>query len=104
MGSACLKMTRTATEYNDNDKYNGAEDGKGSRKGADDGGESDYDGRNVIHGPSFHGVGHRTLTVGPHAAAADINNDDDINRRHGGGASCPPPPVRPVPPGAACCC
>ncbi len=85
-------------KYNDNDEYNGTEDGKESRRVADDGGESDYNGRDVIHRPSFGSRGHRTSIVGPHAAAAVINNNDHNNRRHGGGASCPPLPVRPVPP------
>jgi hypothetical protein len=63
------------------------EDGKGSRRGADDGGESDYDGRDVVRGQSFGGVGRRMSIVGPHAAAAVINDDDvDNDRRHGGGA------------------
>ncbi len=82
-------------DNDDNDEYDSAEDEKGSRVGADDGGESDYDGRDVICGPSFGGVGHRASIVGPHAAAAVINDDDDNNRRRGGGASCPP--LRSVP-------
>jgi hypothetical protein len=88
-------------EYDEDNEYNGMEDGKGSRGGADNGGESNYDGRDVIRGLSFGGVGHRTSIVGPHAAAAIINKDDNNNHRRGGGASCPPPPVRPIPPDAA---
>jgi hypothetical protein len=70
----------------------------------DDGGESDYDGRNVIGGLSFGGVGHRTSIVGPHAAASVIDKDDDNNCHRSGGASCPPPPIRPIPPDTAHCC
>ncbi len=83
-------------EYDDNDKYDDAEDGKGSCRGVDNGGESDYDGHDVVCGPSIGGVGRRTLIVGPHAAIVDDNNDD--NCRHGGGALCPPPsgPSRPA--------
>jgi hypothetical protein len=85
-------------------KYNNGEDGKGSRGGADDGGESNNDSRDVDRGPSFGGGGHRILIVGPHAAAAVINNNDDNNRRRGGGRHAPPPPVRPILPDAACRC
>ncbi len=86
-------------------KYDDAEDGKGSRGGVDDGGESDNNGHNVIRGPSFGGVGHRTLIIGPHAAAAIIDDNDDNDCHCGGGASCPPPPpVHPNPPDAARCC
>ncbi len=77
-------------------KYDNVEDGKGSRGGADDGGESDNDGRDVVRGPSFGGVGHRTSIVGPHAAAAIIEDNYDNDCHHGGGASCPPP-LRSVP-------
>ncbi len=89
-------------DHNDNE-YDDTKDGKGSRGGADDGGESDNDGRNVVRGPSFGGVGHRTSIVGPQAAAAITNDNDDKVCRHGGGASCPPPPVCPVPLDAARC-
>ncbi len=63
-------------------------------------GESVYDSRDVVRGPSFGGMGHRMSIVGPHAAAVviDDDDDDDDDRRRSGGASCPPPPVRPVPP------
>jgi hypothetical protein len=64
----------------------------GLRGGADDGGESDYDGCNVVRGPSIGGVGWRTF-VGPHAIAAIIDDDD---RRHGRWGIVPPP-VRFVP-------
>ncbi len=62
--------------------------------------ESIYDGRDVIRGPSFGGVGHRMSIFSPHAAAAVIDEDDDDKDNHhrSGGASCPPPPVRLVPP------
>jgi hypothetical protein len=88
-------------KYDDKEKYDGTEDGKGSLRGADDGEKSNYDGCDVIYGPSFGGMGHRTSIVGPHAATAIIDNDDNNNRRCSGGALCPPPPVRPVPPDAA---
>ncbi len=77
-------------EYNDDNKYDEEEDGKGSHGGADDGGESDYDGRDVICGPSFGSVGQRKSIVGPHAAAAVINDNKDNDCRHSGGASYPP--------------
>jgi hypothetical protein len=79
-------------------KYSNAEDGKGSRGGADDGGESDNDGRDVVRGPSFGGVGHRISIVGPHAATAVINDNNNNDHCHGGGALCPPPsgPSRPA--------
>jgi hypothetical protein len=82
---------------NDN-KYKDMEDGKGSHGGGDNGGESDNDSHNVIHRPSFGGMGHRTLIVGPYAAAAVINDNDNNNRRRSGGALCPPPsnPSRPA--------
>ncbi len=78
-------------EYDNNNKYNEEEDGKGLCGGADDGGKSDNDGRDVVRGLSFGSVGHRISIVGPHAATAIIDNNDDNDRRHGGGASCPPP-------------
>ncbi len=85
----------------DDNKYNDAEDGKGSHEGVDDGGESDNDGHNIIRGPSFGGMGHRTI-VGPHAATAVIDDNDDNDRHPSwGGLVPPPPPVRPVPPDAA---
>ncbi len=67
------------------------EDGKGPRGGADNGGEFDYDGHNVIRGLSFGGMGHRTSIIGPYAAAAVIDKDDDNNRRRGGGGVVPSP-------------
>jgi hypothetical protein len=58
------------------------------RGGADDGGESNYNGLDdVVRGPSVGGMGRRTLIIGPHAAAAVVDDDD---RSRGGGASCPP--------------
>jgi hypothetical protein len=90
-GECLFGNDQDGNKYDNNDEYNGAEDGKGLRRGVDDGGESDYDGRDVIRGPSIGGLGHRTLIIGPKAAAAVINYNDDINRRCGGGASCPPP-------------
>ncbi len=91
-------------EYNNDNKYNSTKGGKGSCRGADDGGESDYDGCDVIRRQSFGGMGHRTSIVSPHLATAVINNKDDNNCRRGGGASCPPPLIRPIPPDAALCC
>ncbi len=81
-------------EYNCNDKcnnkYNNAEDGKGLRGEADDGGESYYDGCDVVHVPSIRGVGWRMSTIGPHATAL-VNNDNDNNdRRCSGGHHAPP--------------
>ncbi len=57
-------------EYDDDNEYDGVEDGKGSRGGADDGGESNYDGHDVIRGPSFGGmgawgIGHQSLAPTP---------------------------------------
>ncbi len=77
------------------------EDGKGLRRGVDNRGESDYDGCDVIRGPSFGSVGRRMFQ-----AAAAVIKDDDFNndRPHGGGASCPPPPVLPVLPDTTRCC
>ncbi len=71
----------------DDKEYDDAEDGKGSREGAEDGGESDNDGRDVVRGPSFGGMGHRTSIVSPHAAAAAIIDDNDNNNRHRGGGA-----------------
>jgi hypothetical protein len=56
-------------------------------RGSGQWGEYDYDGHNVISGPSVGGIGRKTLIVSPHAAA--IVNDDN-NHCRGGGASCPP--------------
>jgi hypothetical protein len=78
-------------EYDDDNEYNDVEDGKGFHRRADNGGESDNDGCDVVRGQSFGSIRHRTLIVGPHAAAAIINNNDDNNRYRGGGASRPPP-------------
>jgi hypothetical protein len=78
-------------KYDDNNNNDNAEDGEGLHGGVVDGGESDYDGCNIVHGSSFGGVGHRTLIIATHAAAAIIDdNDDDDHRRGGGGVSCPP--------------
>jgi hypothetical protein len=74
-----------------------AEDGKGSHGGADDEGESSYDGRNIVRGPSFGGMGHRTLIVAPHTAATIINDDDNNNNcHHGGGPRAPSGLSRPA--------
>ncbi len=51
-------------------------------------GESDYNGRDVVSGPSLGGVGWRMLIVAPHTAAAV---DDDDDRRRGGGGVVPSP-------------
>ncbi len=51
-------------------------------------GKFDYDGCNVVSGPSVRGLGQRILIVGPHTAAA-VDDDDDCCR--GGGGLCPPP-------------
>jgi hypothetical protein len=91
-------------KYDNDDKYDSGEDGKGLCGGADNGGESDYDGRDVIRGPSFGSAGHRTSIIGPHAAAAVINDDNDNNPHRGGGALCPLPPVHPISPDDARCC
>ena len=101
-GECLFDDDRDDDEYNHNNEYNDVEDGEGLLRGADDGGESNYNGRDIVRGPSFGGVRRRMLIVAPHAAAAVID-DDVINndRRRGGGASCPPPPVLPVPPDAA---
>ncbi len=85
-------------EYDNNNKYNDEEDGKGLHGGADDGGKSNYDGRDIVRGPSFGGVGWRMSIVGPHATAAVINDNKDNNCHRGGWASCPPTsgPSRPT--------
>ncbi len=44
-------------------------------------GESNYNSCHVIRGPSFGGVGWRTLIVGPHTTVVD--DDDDGNHHHG---------------------
>jgi hypothetical protein len=83
----------------DDNEYDNEEDGKGSRGGTDDWGESDYDCRDIVCGPSFGRVGQRMSIVGPHAAAAIIDDDEvDNDRCRGEGASCPPPsgPSRPA--------
>ncbi len=99
-GECLFDDDRDDYEYDEDDEYNHAEDGKGSRGGADDEGESNYDGRNVVRGPSFGGVGHSTSNVGPHAAAAVIDDDDDDDYcRRGGGSSSPPPSGRSRPAG-----
>jgi hypothetical protein len=104
-GECLLHDDCNKDEYNGDNKYNDKEDGKGLRGGVDNGGKSNYHGRDVVHGPSFGGVGWRMSIVVPHTAVAVINYKDVNNdRRHGGGASCPPPLFRPVPPDAARCC
>jgi hypothetical protein len=98
-GGCLFDDDRDEDEYDDDNEYDDKEDGKGSRGGADDGGESDYDGRDVVRGPSFGSVGWRMSIYAPHAAATVIDDDDFDNDRHrGGGASCPPPsgPSRPA--------
>ncbi len=78
-------------EYGNDKEYDNKEDEKRSRRVADDGGESNKDGCDVICGPSFGGVGWRMSIIGPHAAAAVINNDNVYNNcRCGRGPSCPP--------------
>jgi hypothetical protein len=89
-GECLFNDDRDDNEYDSDNEYDNAEDGKGLRGRADDGGESDYNGRDVVRGPSFGGVGHRTSIVSPHAAAAVIHDNDDDERRCGGGALCPP--------------
>jgi hypothetical protein len=97
-GSACLTMTATTlnrimTTTNTTMRRMGS--GKGSCEGADDGGESNYNGRDVLCGLSVKGMGWRMLIVGPHAAVVDNNDNNDCHRR-GGGVLPPPPLVRPV--------
>jgi hypothetical protein len=102
-GECLFDDNRDEDEYDNNKEYHKEEDGKGSKGGADDGGEPNYDGRDIVCGPSFGSVGQRMLINGPHAAAIVINNNNfNNNHRHGGGRHAPPPPVRPVPPDAAC--
>ncbi len=99
-GECLFDDDRDEDEYDDDNKYDDEEDGKGSRGGADDGGESDYDGRDVVRGPSFGSVGRRMSIDGPHAAATVIDdNNFDNDRRRGGGAPCPPPSGPPHPAG-----
>ncbi len=95
-GECLFDKKRNNDKYKNDDKYNNVEDGKGMRGGADDKGESNYSGRDVIRGPSFSGVGHRTSIVGPHAAAANIDNDDNDEDCHQGGG-CHAPPLQSVP-------
>ncbi len=106
-GECLVNNDREDDKYDYDNEYEDAEDGKGSCGGVDDGGESDNDGRDVVRGLSFGGMGHRTSIVSPHATTAVIDDNDDNNHRRGGGALCPPPPVHPVPPDAArhcqCC-
>ncbi len=91
-GECLFDDNRDKDEYDDDNEHGDEEDGKGLREGVDDGGESNYDSRNIVRGPSFGSVGRRMTIDGPHAAATVINNDDfDNDRRRGGGASCPPP-------------
>jgi hypothetical protein len=96
------KTNRTTTT---NTTTRDKEDGIGLCGGADNGGESDYHGHDVIRGLSFGSVGQRMSIDCPHAAATIIKDDHFNNDRHrGGGASCPPPPpVHPGLPDAACC-
>ena len=58
-GECLFHDDRDDNECDDDNEYDDEEDGKGSRRGADDGGESDYDGRDVVRGPSFGSVGRR---------------------------------------------
>jgi hypothetical protein len=103
-GECLYHNNRNDKKYNDDNKYNDKEDGKGLRRGADKGGESNFAGHDIVHRQSFSGVGWGMLIFGLHAAAAVINDKDvDNNCRSGGGVSCPPPLVGPVPPDAPCC-
>ncbi len=67
-------------EYNNNNKYDDTEDGKGLHGGADDGGESNYNGCDFVCEPAVGDVEWRASIVGPHAAI--INNDDKEDCRH----------------------
>ncbi len=71
-GECLFDNNHINNKYNDDHEYDGVEDGKGSRGGADDGGESNYDGHDVIRRLSFGSVGHRTSIVGPHAVGGYI--------------------------------
>ncbi len=93
-GECLFDDDRDEDKYNDDNKYDNEEDGKGSRRGADDGGESYYDGRDLVRGLSSGSVGQRMLIDDPHAASIIINDDDFDNDW----ASCPLPssPSRPA--------
>ncbi len=91
-GECLFNDDRDKDKYDDDNEYNDKEDGKGLRRGAGDGGESDYNCCNIVRGPSFGSVGQRMSIDGPHTATTIINDDDfDNNHHRGGGASCPPP-------------
>jgi hypothetical protein len=82
---------RDDDKYDVDNEYNDKEDGKGSHGGADDRGETNYNGCNIVRGPSFVGVGRRMSIFGHHAAATIFNdNDVDNDCRRSGEASCPP--------------
>jgi hypothetical protein len=85
-GECLLDDDRDDDKYDNNNKMMMQRMGR-DRTGEWTTGESDYDGHDVVSGPSIGGVGQRTLIVGPHAAAAV---DDDDDRCHGRGASRPP--------------
>jgi hypothetical protein len=90
-GECLFHNNHNKDEYNNDNKYNDKEDGKGSHDGVDDGGESNYDGRDVIRRPSFGGVGRRMLIVSPHTAAAIMDNNNIANNcRRSGGRHAPP--------------
>jgi hypothetical protein len=83
-------------KYDNNNKYSNAEDGKGLRGGADNGGESHYDGCDVVCGPSFGsvGIGRRLLapTLPPPSSTTTMMTIAPVV----GGRHAPPPLVHPV--------
>jgi hypothetical protein len=100
-GECLFDEDRDKDKYDNNDnEYEDEEDGKGSRGGANNGGESNYDCCDIVRGPSFGSMGWRMLIEGPHAAATVIVDDNfNNNCRCGGGASFPPPSGPPCPDG-----
>ncbi len=56
-GECLFADDRNKDKYDNNNKYDDKEDGKGLHEGADGGGESDYNGCDVVHGLFFGSVG-----------------------------------------------
>jgi hypothetical protein len=80
-GSACLTMTKTMINTTTTTNTTTRRMGRGHDGEQTTGGESNYDGRKVVCGPSVGGMGQRTLIVGPHTAAAIVIDDDNVNHR-----------------------
>ncbi len=103
-GECLFDDNRNDNEYDDDDGYDDAEDGKESCGGADDGGNPTRTVVTLSAGCplAVWVIGHRSSA--PALPPPSSTTTMTIIPAAVGGRCAPPPPVCPLPPDAACCC